>query len=286
MTPSTHTSGQLLTGAATNGGVAPAAPAANDTPLLDVRNLETWYGPIVAIQGINLQVRRGGVVAVLGANGAGKTTLLNTIAGVIDPFKGGVWFEGEPVHGLDADAVCRRGLVLVPEGRQVYPFLSVRDNLAMGAYARRDKDAVRADLARVLAWFPRLKERESQHAGLLSGGEQQMLAIGRALLSAPKLLMLDEPSLGLSPLLTQEIFRIVDRIAQETATAVLVVEQNAAVALAHANDGVVLELGRVVAADTCDALLKKPDVRESYLGLGHAAGLSGAARWKRRKTWR
>jgi branched-chain amino acid transport system ATP-binding protein len=257
-----------------------------NAPLLDVRNLETWYGPIVAIQGINLQVRRGGVVAVLGANGAGKTTLLNTVAGVIDPFKGGVWFEGEPVHGLDADAVCRRGLVLVPEGRQVYPFLSVRDNLAMGAYARRDKDVVRADLARVLAWFPRLKERESQHAGLLSGGEQQMLAIGRALLSAPKLLMLDEPSLGLSPLLTQEIFRIIDRIARETATAVLVVEQNAAIALAHAHDGYVLELGRVVAADTCAALLKKSDVRESYLGLGRTAGLSGTARWKRRKTWR
>jgi branched-chain amino acid transport system ATP-binding protein len=255
-------------------------------PLLDVRNLETWYGPVVAIQGINLQVPRGGVVAVMGANGAGKTTLLNTLAGVIDPFKGGVWFEGQPVHGLDADTVCRRGLVLVPEGRQVYPYLSVRDNLAMGAYARRDKEAVRADLARVLAWFPRLRERSAQHAGLLSGGEQQMLAIGRALLSAPKLLMLDEPSLGLSPLLTQEIFRIIDRITQETGTAVLVVEQNAAIALAHAQFGYVLELGRVVAADTCAALLKKSDVRDSYLGLGHRSGLSGVARWKRRKTWR
>ena len=290
-TPSDSTPA-VTPGAATAAGAANtvAAPTAatlpTTAPLLDVRNLETWYGPIVAIQGINLQVRRGGVVAVLGANGAGKTTLLNTISGVIDPFKGGVWFDGQPVHGLDADEVCRRGLVLVPEGRQVYPFLSVRDNLAMGAYARRDKDAVRADLARVLAWFPRLKERESQHAGLLSGGEQQMLAIGRALLSAPKLLMLDEPSLGLSPLLTQEIFRIIDRIALETGTAVMVVEQNAAIALAHAHDGYVLELGRVVAADTCAALLKKSDVRESYLGLGHAAGLSGTARWKRRKTWR
>jgi branched-chain amino acid transport system ATP-binding protein len=261
-------------------------PSPTTAPLLEVRNLETWYGPVVAIQGINLQVQRGAVVAVLGANGAGKTTLLNTLAGVIDPFKGGVWFEGQPVHGLDADAVCRRGLVLVPEGRQVYPYLSVRDNLAMGAYARRDNDAVRADLARVLAWFPRLQERSAQHAGLLSGGEQQMLAIGRALLSAPKLLMLDEPSLGLSPLLTQEIFRIIDRITQETGTAVLVVEQNAAIALAHAQFGYVLELGRVVAADTCAALLKKSDVRDSYLGLGHRSGLSGVARWKRRKTWR
>ncbi len=260
--------------------------ASQERPLLEVQNLETWYGPVLAIQGINLQVQRGAVVAVLGANGAGKTTLLNTLAGVIDPFKGGVWFDGQPVHGLDADEVCRRGLVLVPEGRQVYPFLSVRDNLLMGAYARRDGDTVRADLARVLAWFPRLQERQTQHAGLLSGGEQQMLAIGRALLSAPKLLMLDEPSLGLSPLLTHEIFRIIDRIAQDTNTAVMVVEQNAAVALAHAHDGYVLELGRVVAADRCETLLKKTDVRESYLGLGRAAGLSGTARWRRRKTWR
>jgi branched-chain amino acid transport system ATP-binding protein len=262
------------------------APAAADAPLLDVRNLETWYGPVVAIQGINLKVRRGRIVTVLGANGAGKSTLLNTIAGVVDPFKGGVWFEGQPVHGLDADAVCRRGLVLVPEGRQVYPFLSVRDNLAMGAYARRDADGVRDDLARVHAWFPRLLERATQHAGLLSGGEQQMLAIGRALMSRPKLLLLDEPSLGLSPLLTLEIFRIVGRIAREAGVAVLVVEQNAAVALRTADDGYVMELGRIVAAGACDELMAKSDVRESYLGLGQAAGLSGAARWRRRKTWR
>jgi branched-chain amino acid transport system ATP-binding protein len=254
--------------------------------LLEVKSLETWYGPVVAIQGINLAVQRGCIVTVLGANGAGKTTLLNTIAGVIDPFKGGVWFDGQPVHGLDADAVCRRGLVLVPEGRQVYPFLSVRDNLAMGAYARRDADGVRADLGRVHAWFPRLAERAAQHAGLLSGGEQQMLAIGRALMSAPKLLLLDEPSLGLSPLLTVEIFRIVARIAREAGVAVLVVEQNAAIALATADFGYVMELGRIVAADSCWALMAKNDVRESYLGMGGAHGLSGQARWRRRKTWR
>ncbi|WP_119354231.1 ABC transporter ATP-binding protein [Azohydromonas sediminis] len=265
-----------------SGATAPAA----DALLLDVRNLETWYGPVVAIQGINLQVRRGRIVTVLGANGAGKSTLLNTIAGVIDPFKGGVWFEGEPVHGLDADVVCRRGLVLVPEGRQVYPFLSVRDNLAMGAYARRDADGVRDDLARVHAWFPRLAERAAQHAGLLSGGEQQMLAIGRALMSRPKLLLLDEPSLGLSPLLTLEIFRIVGRIAREAGVAVLVVEQNAAIALRTADDGYVMELGRIVASGPCDELMAKSDVRASYLGLGQSTGLSGAARWRRRKTWR
>ena len=257
------------------------------TPLLEVRNLETWYGPIVAISGINMAVNNARIVAVLGANGAGKTTLLNTIAGVIDPFKGQVVFDGNQVQGQDADEICRRGLVLVPEGRQVFPFLSVRDNLAMGAYTRRDKDAVRRDLERIYQWFPRLKEREQQLAGLLSGGEQQMLAIGRAVMSKPRLLMLDKPSLGLSPLLTKEIFSIVRRIRDETGTAVLVVEQNAAIALAHADDGYIMELGRVVAADTCEALSQKSDVRDAYLGLGHTQTLSGTAqRWTRRKTWR
>ena len=257
------------------------------TPLLEVRNLETWYGPIVAISGVNMAVNNARIVAVLGANGAGKTTLLNTIAGVIDPFKGQVVFDGKVVQGQDADEICRRGLVLVPEGRQVFPFLSVRDNLAMGAYTRRDKDAVRQDLERIYQWFPRLKEREQQHAGLLSGGEQQMLAIGRAVMSKPRLLMLDEPSLGLSPLLTKEIFSIVRRIRDETGTAVLVVEQNAAIALAHADDGYIMELGRVVAADTCAALSQKSDVRDAYLGLGQTQTLSGTAqRWTRRKTWR
>jgi branched-chain amino acid transport system ATP-binding protein len=255
--------------------------------LLQVRNLETWYGPIAAMQGVNIEVRAGRIVTVLGANGAGKTTLLNTLAGVIDPFKGQVLFAGQPVHGLDADEVCRRGLVLVPEGRQVFPFLSVRDNLAMGAYTRRDADGVRDDLARVQQWFPRLKERQTQHAGLLSGGEQQMLAIGRALMAKPRLLMLDEPSLGLSPLLTKEIFNIISLIRKETATAILVVEQNAAIALAHADDGYIMELGRIVAADSCAALAQKADVQASYLGGSQAQGLSGTAqRWKQRKTWR
>ena len=255
--------------------------------LLDVRNLETWYGPIAAMQGVNLQVEQGQMVTVLGANGAGKTTLLNTLAGVIDPFKGQVLFNEKTIHGLDADEVCRRGLVLVPEGRQIYPFLSVRENLNMGAYTRRDADGVRRDLDRVFQWFPRLLEREQQHAGLLSGGEQQMLAIGRAYMAQPQLLMLDEPSLGLSPLLTKEIFNIISRIRQETGTAVLVVEQNAAIALAHADFGYIMELGRIVAADSCDALSQKTDVREAYLGGHNTQGLSGTSqRWKRRKTWR
>ena len=260
----------------------------SSAPLLQVRNLETWYGPVAAMQGVNLEVHAGRMVAVLGANGAGKTTLLNTVAGVVDPFKGQVLLGGQPVQGLDADEVCRRGLVLVPEGRQVFPFLSVRDNLAMGAYTRRDADGVRDDLARVYQWFPRLQERAAQHAGLLSGGEQQMLAIGRATMARPRLLLLDEPSLGLSPLLTKEIFAIVGRIRSETGAAVLVVEQNAAIALAHADDGYIMELGRIVAADSCAALAQKADVRDAYLGGGAGAhGLSGTAqRWKRRKTWR
>jgi branched-chain amino acid transport system ATP-binding protein len=255
--------------------------------LLEVRNLETWYGPIAAMQGVNLEVRKGQMVTVLGANGAGKTTLLNTLAGVIDPFKGQVCFEGAEVNGLDADEVCRRGLILVPEGRQIYPFLSVRENLNMGAYTRKDAEGVRNDIARVFQWFPRLLERENQHAGLLSGGEQQMLAIGRAFMGQPKLLMLDEPSLGLSPLLTKEIFNIISRIRQETGTSVLVVEQNAAIALAHADYGYIMELGRIVAADSCAVLSQKADVREAYLGGHSTQGISGTSqRWKRRKTWR
>ena len=255
--------------------------------LLQTHHLETWYGPIAAIQGVNVQVQQGQMVAVLGANGAGKTTLLNTMAGVIDPFKGQVLFEGQEIQGLDADEVCRRGLVLVPEGRQIYPFLNVRENLQMGAFNRRDSAGIRQDLDRVFDWFPRLLERQHQQAGVLSGGEQQMLAIGRALMARPKLLMLDEPSLGLSPLLTREIFAIITRISQETGTAMLVVEQNAAIALAHATQGYIMELGRIVAADTCAALSQKSDVKEAYLGGGNSMGESGTLqRWKRRKTWR
>ncbi len=256
-------------------------------PLLCVRNIETWYGPVCAIRGISMEVTAGRIVAVLGANGAGKTTLMNTIAGVVDPFKGSIEFDGHPIARKDADEVARAGLVLVPEGRHVFPFLSVADNLAMGAFARRDRSGLAADRERIYGWFPRLRERQDQHAGLLSGGEQQMLAIGRALMAQPTLLLLDEPSLGLSPLLTREIFNIVTRVNGETGMTILVVEQNAAVALAHAHDGYIMELGRIVAADTCAALMQKDDVREFYLGLG-AAPAAGARkqRWKRRKTWR
>jgi branched-chain amino acid transport system ATP-binding protein len=262
------------------------------TPLLSVREIDTWYGPVQAIRGISLDVQPGRIVTVLGANGAGKTTLLNTIAGVIDPHKGRIEFEGRRIDGLDADEVSRAGVVLVPEGRQVFPFLTVAENLAMGAFARRRDPQVAADLERVYDWFPRLRERIAQPAGLMSGGEQQMLAIGRAFMSRPRLLLLDEPSLGLSPLLTKEIFAIVKRISAETATAVLVVEQNAAIALANADDGYIVELGRIVVADTCAALLQRADIKEFYLG-GAAHGTADAVaakatfgiRPRRRKSW-
>ena len=256
--------------------------------MLSVRNIETWYGPVNAIKGVSIDVAPGRIVAVLGANGDGKTTLMKTIAGVVDPFKGSILFDNEPIDRLDPDVVARRGVVLVPEGRQVFPFLSVKDNLMMGCFARKTGAGVSDDLERVFAWFPRLHERVAQHGGLLSGGEQQMLAIGRALMAKPLLLLLDEPSLGLSPLLTKEIFKIIARINAETGTTILVVEQNATVALATAHEGYVMELGRIVAAGPCSELMAKQDVQDFYLGgaASREATDAGKQRWKRRKTWR
>jgi len=253
--------------------------------LLDIKNIETWYGPIPALRGVSLSVEKGRIVAVLGANGAGKTTLLRTIAGIVDPRVGGVSFDGKAIHGLDPDKIVRRGISLVPEGRQVFPLLSVAENLLVGAFARSDAAEIARDVARVCALFPRLKEREAQTAGMLSGGEQQMLAIGRALMARPTLLMLDEPSLGLSPLLVVEIFAAIRRINESMGTTVLVVEQNARVALDHAHDAHIMELGRVVLSGTAEALAANPDVREFYLGI-REGGIRGQRRWRRRKTWR
>ena len=258
--------------------------------LLSVRNVETWYGPVNAIRGVSIDVRAGRIVAVLGANGAGKTTLLNTIAGVIDPLKGQIEFDGRRIEGLDPDAVSRAGVVLVPEGRQVFPFLSVEENLRMGAFSRRKDPRAAKDMDQVYEWFPRLLERRGQDAGLLSGGEQQMLAIGRAYMGQPRLLLLDEPSLGLSPLLTKEIFAIVKRISRDANISVLVVEQNAAIALATADDGYIVELGRIVASDTCANLSARADVKEFYLGgAAETAAKDTQDRIrtpKRRKSWR
>ena len=253
--------------------------------LLTVSNVETYYGPIMALRGVSFGVPAGSIVTILGANGAGKTTILKTVSGVMDPQKGTVNLEGRPIHGLDPDRVARLGLSHVPEGREVFPFLTVRENLRMGAYTRRDTDQVAKDLEMVVEYFPVLAARAEQRAGSLSGGEQQMLAIGRALMARPKVMLLDEPSLGLAPKLVKEIFEIIRRINRERGVTVLVVEQNANIALHTADYGYVLELGRIVMEDTCERLLLKDDIREFYLGLKESS-VRGTRRWKRKKTWR
>ena len=253
--------------------------------LLTVSNVETYYGPIMALRGVSFGVPAGSIVTILGANGAGKTTILKTVSGVMDPQKGTVNLEGRPIHGLDPDRVARLGLSHVPEGREVFPFLTVRENLRMGAYTRRDTDQVAKDLEMVVEYFPVLAARAEQRAGSLSGGEQQMLAIGRALMARPKVMLLDEPSLGLAPKLVKDIFEIIRRINRERGVTVLVVEQNANIALHTADYGYVMELGRIVMEDTCERLLLKDDIREFYLGLKESS-VRGTRRWKRKKTWR
>jgi branched-chain amino acid transport system ATP-binding protein len=253
--------------------------------LLQLNNVESAYGPVRAIRGVSLTVRRGQIAAVLGSNGAGKTTVLKTISGIIDPRKGTVQFKGDNITAMDPAYIVQRGLVHVPEGREVFPLLSVRDNLLMGAYIRSDKDGIAQDIETAFGYFPILRERAAQPAGLLSGGQQQMLAIARALLSNPEMILLDEPSLGLSPKLTQEIFEIVLRINRERGTTMLLVEQNANMALNVADYGFVLESGRIVMEDTCARLLQKDDIKEFYLGLKEA-GARDERRWKKKKTWR
>ncbi|KAF0101653.1 MAG: branched-chain amino acid transport system ATP-binding protein [Rhodospirillaceae bacterium] len=257
----------------------------SEDPILKVSNIESYYGPIMAIRGVSLAVPRGKIITVLGANGAGKTTILKTISGVLDPLKGTIEFEGKAIQRMDADKIVRLGLSHVPEGREVFPFLSVRENLAMGAFLRKDRDGVARDLEKVFAYFPRLKERIDQPAGSLSGGEQQMLAISRALMNRPKLLLLDEPSLGLSPLLVKEIFSIIRRVNAEEGTSILLVEQNAKMALETAHYGYVLEVGRVVMDDTCERLMNSKDIQEFYLGAKEE-GARGERRWKKKKNWR
>jgi branched-chain amino acid transport system ATP-binding protein len=254
-------------------------------PLLAVSNLETYYGPIMAIRGVSFEVARGAIVTILGANGAGKTTVLKTISGVMDPQKGTVTFEGRQIQGMDPDRVTRLGLSHVPEGREIFPLLTVAENLRMGAYTRKDGDGVATDLEMVFGYFPVLKARAGQVAGSLSGGEQQMLAISRALMARPKMMLLDEPSLGLAPRLVKDIFDIIVRINRERAVTVLLVEQNANMALHIADHGYVLEVGRIVMEDTCARLLEKEDIKEFYLGMKESS-VRGTRRWKKKKTWR
>jgi branched-chain amino acid transport system ATP-binding protein len=253
-------------------------------PLLRVDGIETYYGPIRAIGGVSLDVAPGQIVTVLGANGAGKTTVLRTISGVMDPERGRVLFDGREIQGMAPDRVMRLGMCHVPEGREVFPFLTVHENLMMGAYTRRDRDIVAHDLELCFGYFPRLKEREHQRAGLLSGGEQQMLSISRALMGKPKLLLLDEPSLGLSPILVRQIFDIIRRINIEQGVAILLVEQNAHIALKTADYGYVLEVGRVVLADHCAKLMHQDAIKEFYLGQKEA-GVRGQRRYRKQKLW-
>ncbi len=254
-------------------------------PMLRLLNVESAYGPIKAIRGVSLKVRRGEIATVLGSNGAGKTTILKTISGILDPRKGSVEFQGKDITALDPALIVQQGLSHVPEGREVFPLLSVHDNLLMGAYTRKDRDGVARDMEMVYGYFPILRERSQQDAGLLSGGQQQMLAISRALMANPDLILLDEPSLGLSPKLTKEIFEIVVRINRERGTTILLVEQNANMALNASDYGYVLENGRIVMEDTCARLREKEDIKEFYLGMKET-GVRGERRWKKKKTWR
>ncbi len=255
--------------------------------LLRVNNIEVLYRIILAVRGVSLEVEEGTIVTLLGANGAGKSTILKTIMGLLDdqPDKGTIEFKGKRIDGRNTEAIVHMGISYVPEGREVFPELTVRENLAMGAYMRRDREGVKEDFHRVADRFPVLQERRDQLAGHLSGGEQQMLAIGRALMARPRLLMLDEPSLGLAPLLVREIFGIIRKINDEGMT-ILLVEQNAKMALAIADYGYVLETGRIVLSDTPKVLMENEDVKEFYLGIRTEQSAKGYQRYKRRKRWR
>ena len=233
--------------------------------LLEIRDLVVRYGGIEAVKGISLRVEEGQVVTLIGGNGAGKTTTLRTISGIQHPSAGVISYKGEPIQGLKPHDIVHRGVCQAPEGRKIFPRMSVRENLEMGAFGRRNGDEVRLDLDRVLELFPVLGERSAQPGGTLSGGEQQMLAIGRALMSRPALLMLDEPSLGLAPMMTRRIFELLKEI-HEQGTTILLVEQNAQMALNAADRGYVLESGEIVLEDEAHALLGNDRVRKAYLG--------------------
>ena len=253
-------------------------------PLLQIRGLECYYGPVVALRGVSVDVPEGRVVAILGANGAGKTTLLKTVSGIMDSERGQVLLEQEAIERRDPDRIVGMGIVHVPEGREIFPLLSVEDNLAMGAYARADR-RVDEDMEMVFTYFPILRERLRQPGGTLSGGQQQMLAIARGLMSRPRVLLLDEPSLGLSPILVRDVFSVIGRLNRERGITMLLVEQNAKAALDVADFGYVLETGRIVMEGPSDRLRESRDIQEFYLGTGQE-GLRGERRWKRRKTWR
>ena len=234
---------------------------------MTLKDVHASYGQIAALHGVSLEVAQGQIVTVLGANGAGKSTTIRTIAGLMGTASGSIEFEGRQILGLSADRIVMLGISVVPEGRQLFGELTVRDNLILGAYTRKDRTEIRRQMERVLSYFPALSERINVWSYLLSGGEQQMLAIGRALMASPRLLILDEPSLGLAPLLVQEMFAIIKNLSDTEGIAVLMAEQNATQAVGIANHGYVLEVGNVVLEDTAKNLLNNEMVRRAYLGL-------------------
>jgi branched-chain amino acid transport system ATP-binding protein len=233
--------------------------------MLEIKDLQVYYGGIHALKGITMQVPENKIVTLVGANGAGKSTTLRAISNLVSPSAGKISFQGEDITGKKTVDIVKKGITLVPEGRRIFANLTVLENLQMGAYARNDKDGIQDDMNKVYETFPRLKEREWQVAGTLSGGEQQMLAIGRALMSRPKLIMMDEPSLGLAPILVQEVFRIIQRINEQGMT-ILLIEQNATAALEIADYGYVLETGNIVLEGPGPELANKEEVRRAYLG--------------------
>jgi branched-chain amino acid transport system ATP-binding protein len=254
---------------------------------LEIKNIETFYRLVYALRGVSLTLEQGTITAILGNNGAGKSTILKTVMGLLDdqPDKGTIEFMGKRIDGKDPELIVRMGISYVPEGREVFEELSVRENLLMGAYIRRDRAAIKKDFDQIYGYFPVLKEREDQWAGTLSGGEQQMLAIGRALMNRPKLLLLDEPSLGLSPILVTQIFGIIKMINAQGVT-ILLVEQNARMALKIAHFGLILENGRFVMKGRSQELLEDKDVQEFYMGIRSEESTKGYQRWKRKKRWR
>ncbi len=273
MTGQRTTAGTSDTGA---GAAQATAPVASDAPggdvstnlgptLLRMENVQTYYGHIHALQGISLEVHVGEVVTLLGSNGAGKSTTLKTISGLLHPRTGAIEFDGVDISRTPAHQLVKLGISQAPEGRRIFSRMTVLENLHMGAYTRRDRNALGSDFDRVFTLFPRLQERRTQAAGTMSGGEQQMLAIGRALMARPKLLLLDEPSMGLAPILVEQIFDIIRDINLQ-GTTILVVEQNALMALGVANRGYILQTGKIVLAGAASELIKDPEVRRAYLG--------------------
>ncbi len=235
--------------------------------MLKINNIQTFYGNIQALKGVSIEVSKGEIITLIGANGAGKTTTLMSISGITPPRSGEIYFMGKPIHNVSPYKIVSQGLCQVPEGRRIFPYLTIAENLDMGAFLRNDKDGIKEDMEYVFGLFPILAERRNQAGGTLSGGEQQMLAISRALMSKPKLLLLDEPSLGLAPIIVRQIFEIVRKINQEHNTTIFLVEQNANMALKVAHRGYVMENGRITLTDTAANLLSNEDVRKAYLGI-------------------